>query len=72
MYSIFLALIASICYNKYTDKSIYDIGDQGLTYGRGYVYALQYHIVWCTKYWVQILTGGIDEELKAILAQIAA
>ena len=21
-----------------------------LTYGRGYVYSLQYHIVWCTKY----------------------
>ncbi len=20
------------------------------TYGRGYVYSLQYHIVWCTKY----------------------
>ncbi|WP_200803591.1 transposase, partial [Hespellia stercorisuis] len=26
-----------------------------LTYGRGYVYSLQYHIVWCTKYRKQIL-----------------
>lgn len=23
---------------------------EGLTYGRGYVYSLQYHIVFCTKY----------------------
>ena len=54
------------------DKSIYDINDQSLTYGRGYVYSLQYHIVWCTKYRKQILTGGIDEALKAMLGQIAA
>ncbi len=54
------------------DKSIYSINDNGLTYGRGYVYSLQYHIVWCTKYRKQILTGGIDEELKSMLEQIAA
>ena len=54
------------------EKSIYDIDDRGLTYGRGYVYSLQYHIVWCTKYRKQILTGGIDEELKDMLEQIAA
>ena len=54
------------------DKNVYDIDDHSLTYGRGYVYYLQYHIVWCTKYRKQILTDGIDEELKAMLAQIAA
>ena len=26
-----------------------------MTYGRGYVYSLQYHIVWCTKYRKQVL-----------------
>ena len=40
-------------------------------YGRGYVYSLQYHIVWCTKYRKQCLTNGIDEELKEYLQQIA-
>jgi putative transposase len=54
------------------DKSIYGINDQSLTYGRGYAYSLQYHIVWCTKYRKQILTSGIDEELKVMLEQIAA
>ena len=51
------------------DKNIFntDIGD--LTYGRGYVYSLQYHIVWCTKYRKQILLGGVDADLKDIESQ---
>lgn len=43
------------------------IKEKDLTYGRGYVYSLQYHIVWCTKYRKQILKDGIDEELKQML-----
>ena len=31
------------------EKEFYDIKMKDLTYGRGYVYSLQYHIVWCTK-----------------------
>lgn len=42
-----------------------------LTYGRGYVYSLQYHIVWCTKYCRCVLKDGIDEELKRYLHEIA-
>ena len=42
-----------------------------LTYGRGYVYSIQYHIVWCTKYRRKVLMDGIDQELKDYLAQIA-
>ena len=42
-----------------------------LTYGRGYVYSLQYHIVWCTKYRRGVLKDGIDEELKKYLQKIA-
>ncbi len=38
-----------------------------LTYGRGYVYSLQYHIVWCTKYRKQVLKDGIDERVKELL-----
>ena len=42
-----------------------------LTYGRGYVYSLQYHIVWCTKYRKQILKDGIAQECKDLLQLIA-
>ncbi len=42
-----------------------------LTYGRGYAYSLQYHIVWCTKYRRGVLKDGIDEELKKYLQKIA-
>lgn len=44
----------------------------GLTYGRGYVYSLQYHIVWCTKYRHKILENGLDERCKELLDNIAA
>ena len=53
------------------DKNIYNINNNDLTYGRGYVYSLQYHIVWCTKYRKQILQNGIDGEVKLMLEEIA-
>ena len=45
------------------NKNAYAISKNDLTYGRGYVYSLQYHIVWCTKYRKQILWNGIDAEV---------
>ncbi|MBR3000190.1 MAG: IS200/IS605 family transposase, partial [Oscillospiraceae bacterium] len=42
-----------------------------LSYGRGYVYSLQYHIVWCTKYRRNVLKNGIDLDCKELLASIA-
>lgn len=42
-----------------------------IIYGRGYVYAIQYHIVWCTKYRKKILTGNVEETLKKLLYEIA-
>ena len=39
--------------------------------GRGYVYSIQYHIVWCVKYRQKVLLGDIDKKLKEILNQIA-
>ena len=53
------------------DKILYTIRKSDLTYGRGYVYSLQYHIVWCTKYRKQILRNGIDEDVKSMLEEIA-
>lgn len=42
-----------------------------LTYGRGYVYNIQYHIVWCTKYRKPVLTETIEPSLKSSLLQTA-
>lgn len=42
-----------------------------ITYGRGYAYSLQYHIVWCTKYRRQVLEGEIEKYCKEILYDIA-
>ena len=38
-----------------------------VTHGRGYVYSLQYHIVWVTKYRKSIFTGGMELEVKEYL-----
>ena len=40
--------------------------------GRGYVYSLQYHVVWCVKYRHEVLTGRVDEFLCSILHKIAS
>ena len=53
------------------DKIIYTTNISNLTYGRGYVYSLQYHIVWCTKYRKKVLLDGIDNEIKDYLNDLA-
>lgn len=40
--------------------------------GRGYVYSIKYHIVWCVKYRRKVLTGQVEEDLHRILEGIAA
>jgi len=40
-------------------------------YGRGYVYSIQYHIVWCVKYRRKALTPIIERSLYEILYKIA-
>ena len=42
-----------------------------VTHGRGYVYAIQYHIVWCVKYRRKILTKEVESKLINILKKIA-
>jgi len=42
-----------------------------ITYGRGYVYSIQYHIVWCVKYRRKVLTPIIEKSLNQILNKIA-
>ena len=58
-------------YHISMDKDIYFIRKDTLSYGRGYVYSLQYHLVWCTKYRRKVLTNGADEDCKRLLQELA-
>lgn len=42
-----------------------------VSYGRGYVYSLQYYVVWCVKYRHKILNQNIEERLIEILNVVA-
>ena len=53
------------------EKDIFNINKNDLSYGRGYVYSLQYHLVWCTKYRKKVLKNGIDTECKEMLQDLA-
>lgn len=53
------------------NKDIFNTNVNDLTYGRGYVYSLQYHIVWCTKYRRHVLTDGIAVDIKEYLSKTA-
>ena len=52
------------------EKDIFTIKESTLSYGRGYVYSLQYHLVWCTKYRKQVLKNGLDTECKKMLYEL--
>ena len=39
--------------------------------GRGYVYKLEYHLIWTMKYRHQVLMDSVADELKVILQDIA-
>ena len=52
-------------------KDMFTINKNDLSYGRGYVYSLQYHLVWCTKYRKKGLKDGIDVECKEMLQGLA-
>lgn len=49
------------------DKTIYFSMSKDVTHGRGYVYSLQYHIVWVTKYRKPIFIGDIKIDMKNYL-----
>lgn len=65
------AKCGGIWYNINMEKDIFTIKRNTLSYGRGYVYSLQYHLVWCTKYRKQVLKNGIDAECKKMLYELA-
>lgn len=49
------------------DKTIDFKQKSRLTYGHGYVYSIQYHVVWVTKYRKPVLIGDIEEDIKQFL-----
>ena len=51
------------------DKPTYISTPKDVTHGRGYVYSLQYHIVWVTKYRKPIFTGEIEADVKSYLLE---
>jgi len=42
-----------------------------INFGRGYVYSIQYHIVWCVKYRRKVLIDDIEKILKELLIEIS-
>ena len=40
-----------------------------INFGRGYVYSIQYHIVWCVKYRRKVLIDDIEKTLKELLIE---
>ena len=40
-------------------------------HGRGYIYSLQYHVVWCVKYRRKVINEQIEKSLSEILTKIA-
>lgn len=41
-----------------------------IVYGRGYVYALQYHIVWCVKYRRKVLVNEVEQSFRQLLTTL--
>lgn len=49
-----------------SNSNIYST-DFSVTHGRGYVYSIQYHIVWVTKYRKRIFVDGLENEVRSHL-----
>ena len=49
------------------NNALFNISND-VTHGRGYVYSLQYHIVWVTKYRKSIFINEIEHEVRQYLS----
>jgi putative transposase len=66
---LFFGIIDNVWYTIYMDKTAYFTIPKDVTHGRGYIYSLQYHIVWVTKYRKSIFTGEIESDVKEYLTE---
>ena len=62
-----IAFLYYISYNINMENYQLESKIKNVTYGRGYMYSLQYHIVWVTKYRKPILVSEIEKEVKEYL-----
>ena len=66
---IFLVKSIIIWYNLNMEKTVYLSIPKDVTHGRGYIYSLQYHIVWVTKYRKHIFIGEIETDVRKYLLE---
>lgn len=67
--AVFLEKRTYIWYHINMNKEQYFSIPTNVTYGRGYIYSLQYHIVWVTKYRKPIFTGVIEKDVRQYLLE---
>lgn len=60
-----------VWYNKSMKGSIDLPQFNKITYGRGYAYSLQYHILWCTRDCRRVFTGQLAPECEGIMRRMA-
>ena len=51
------------------ENTVYFLIPKDVTHGRGYIYSLQYHIVWVTKYRKPIFVGDIESDVRGYLLE---
>ena len=51
------------------DKTVYFSIPNDVTHGRGYIYSLQYHIVWVTKYRKPVFVDTIEDDVRTYLLE---
>ena len=51
------------------DKTVYFSIPNDVTHGRGYIYSLQYHIVWVTKYRKPVFVDIIEDDVRTYLLE---
>ena len=66
-----LYFLMHIWYNKNMNKDRIFQCDNEVTHGRGYVYSLKYHIVWCTKYRKQIFVNDLESVAAGYIKETA-
>lgn len=66
-----IAINGCVWYNINMEENTYFSTPFDVTHGRGYVYSLQYHIVWCTKYRKKVIQGALENEIAEYIKETA-
>lgn len=66
-----VAFFYNVWYDNHMNEDTLFKVNTDVTHGRGYVYSLQYHIVWATKYRKPVLSGQIYDDIMSYLRTTA-